>query len=288
MISTSSLTKYYGKTRGVDGLGLKVEQAEIFGLLGPNGAGKTTTIRLLMGLIKPTKGSAKIDKFDCWAQSVEVKRICGYIPGDVRLYQKYTGSQLIKLYREVRGGAKLADELTQRLDYDPSKKVKSLSKGNRQKLAVILALMHKPDVLILDEPTSGLDPLMQQEFYKILKEFKEDGSTVLVSSHFLPEIEHICDRVAIVKEGKLIVIEDVGELGGKHVKHLEVTFEKKPNIKNYQLPQVTDIKELINNTYKMKVKGDINPVLQALCKDKVKDLSFEHASLEEIFLEYYQ
>lgn len=235
MINTQSLTKFYGKTLGIDDLDLEIKEAEIFGLLGPNGAGKTTTIRLLMGLLKPSKGTAKINNFDCWAETVEVKRLCGYIPGDVRLYPNYTGRRLIDLHAEVRQRAPLAEDLIKRLSFDPTKKVKTLSKGNRQKLAVILALMHEPEVLILDEPTSGLDPLMQREFYKVVKEFKERGATILISSHFLPEIERICDRAAIIKEGKLVAVEQVKGLGGK-----------------------------------------------------VKALSSEHTSLEELFLEHYQ
>jgi len=215
MINTQSLTKYYGKTLGIENLDLNIKEAEIFGLLGPNGAGKTTTIRLLMGLLKSTKGTARINNFDCWKETVEIKRLCGYVPGDVRLYQNHTGGKLINLYTEVRGSAKLSDNLIDRLDFDLTKKIKTLSKGNKQKLAIILALMHQPEVLILDEPTSGLDPLMQREFYKILKEFQEKGATIFVSSHFLPEVERICDRAAIIKEGKLVTVEEVKELRSK-------------------------------------------------------------------------
>lgn len=219
MINTKSLTKAYGNTLGIDNLDLEIKEAEIFGLLGPNGAGKTTTIRLLMGLLKPTQGAATINDLDCWKDTVVIKRTCGYVPGDVRLYPNYSGKKLINLFAEVRGVDALSAGLIERLDFDPSKKIKTLSKGNRQKLAVILALMHQPKVLILDEPTSGLDPLMQREFYAILKEFKARGATCLVSSHFLPEIERICDRAAIIKDGKLVAVEQVTGLGGK-VKNL--------------------------------------------------------------------
>ena len=235
MINTQSLTKYYGKTLGIDDLNLEIKEAEIFGLLGPNGAGKTTTLRLLMGLLKPTQGAATINNLDCWKDTVEIKRVCGYVPGDVRLYPNYTGKKLINLFAEVRGVDALSAGLIGRLDFDPSKKIKTLSKGNRQKLAIILAFMHQPKVLIMDEPTSGLDPLMQREFYKIIKEFKARGTTCLVSSHYLPEIERICDRAAIVKDGKLVAVENVKELSGK-----------------------------------------------------AKELSKQHSSLEEIFLEHYE
>ena len=229
------MTKYYGKTLGIDDLSLEIKEAEIFGLLGPNGAGKTTTLRLLMGLLKPSQGTAAINNLNCWKDTVEIKRVCGYVPGDVRLHPNYTGKKLIKLFGEVRGGDALSAGLIERLDFDSSKKIKTLSKGNRQKLAIILALMHEPKVLIMDEPTSGLDPLMQREFYKMIKEFKAHGTTCLVSSHYLPEIERICDRAAIIKDGKLVAIENVKELS-----------------------------------------------------DAAKDLTKQHASLEEIFLEHYE
>lgn len=235
MITTQGLTKYYGKTLGIENLDLKIKKGETFGLLGPNGAGKTTTIRLLLGLLKPTKGTAKINKLDCWDKTVEIKRLCGYIPGDVRLLKNYTGRRLINLYSQLRGSLGSSDNLIYRLNFDSTKKVKQMSKGNRQKLAIILALMHQPEVLILDEPTSGLDPLMQKEFFKLIEEAKERGSTTLYSSHFLPEVERICDRAAIIKEGNLIAVEEIKKL-----------------------------------------------------RDKAKDLSKEHSSLEEVFMEYYE
>jgi ABC-2 type transport system ATP-binding protein len=235
MIITESLTKLYGNTTGIDSLDLEIANGEIFGLLGPNGAGKTTTIRLLMGLLKPTSGTARINDLDCWRDTVEIKRSGGYVPGDARLYPNYTGRQLTKLYGDVRGNSELLADLTARLDFDLTKKVRTLSKGNKQKLAIILGLMHRPDVLILDEPTSGLDPLMQREFYKILAEFKERGATCLVSSHFLPEVERICDRAAIIKDGSLVAVENVKALS-----------------------------------------------------TRAKDLTKQHESLEEIFLEHYE
>jgi len=287
MIETQSLAKFYGSTRGVENLSLKVEKGEVFGLLGPNGAGKTTTIRLLMGLMKPNSGSATVNDLDCWKQSVEVNQISAYIPGDVHLYKNETGQSLINLYGGIRKNKKLAKNLVERLDLDASKKVKNLSKGNRQKLAIVLALMFEPLVLILDEPTSGLDPLMQQEFYKIIKEFKDKGATVFISSHFLPEVEKMCEKVAILKEGSLVAVEEVDKLAKKHVSDLNVTFEAKPDLTKYKIPQITKITHVLNNHYQMKIKGEIDPVIKALSKDKIKDLSFEHATLEEIFLEHY-
>ena len=287
MIRTQSLTKYYGKTKGIENLDLSIEKGEIFGLLGPNGAGKTTTIRMLMGLIKPTKGSSVIDGLNCWKESVGVKKICGYIPGEVHLYPNATGNELINVFAAVYKSKNLANDLIKRFDYDPSKKTKNLSKGNKQKLAIILATMHRPDVLILDEPTSGLDPFMQQEFYKLLKEFEANGATILISSHFLPEVEKVCQKVGIIRQGGLVGIENVNDLHTKHLKIVEVTFEGKPNLEDFNIPEVKELGHELNNHYHMKIKGNINPVIEALAKNKVKDLSFEHASLEEIFMEYY-
>jgi len=287
MIKTANLTKFYGSTKGVENLSLEVEKGQVFGLLGPNGAGKTTTIRLLMGLMKPSSGSATVNNYDCWKQNVEVNQISAYIPGDVHLYRNETGSSLINLYGGIRKNKKLAKNLVERLDLETSKKVKNLSKGNRQKLAIVLALMFEPEILILDEPTSGLDPLMQQEFYKIIKEFKEKAATVFISSHFLPEVEKLCEKVGILKDGSLIAIEDVEKLSKKHVSELNVTFEQKPDLSKYKIPQITKITHILNNHYQMKIKGEIDPVIKVLSKDNIKDLSFEHATLEEIFLEHY-
>lgn len=287
MIKAEGLTKFYGKTRGIENLDLSIEKGQIFGLLGPNGAGKTTTLRLIMGLLKPSKGTVSIKGNDCWKQSVNVKKISGYIPGDVRLYPNETGASLINTFAGIRKNKKLADNLIKRFDFEPGKKIKALSRGNRQKLAIILAFMFEPEILVLDEPTSGLDPLMQQEFYAVTKEFQEKGTTVLISSHFLPEVEKICEKVGIVKDGKLVGTEDVGLLTTKHLRRIDITFDKKPTIANYKLPEIVEFTNIFNNHYRIKVKGQIDPVIKALSKDKIKDLSFEHATLEEIFLEYY-
>lgn len=191
VIHDEGLTKYYGKTRGVEGLNLSVYEGEIFGFLGPNGAGKSTTIRLLLGLIRPTGGRVSVLGFDCWNQAVLVKQITGFVSDNVRLYENLTGEQLLDYVHGFQPHRKVEwrDKLVQRFDLDLSFKIKDYSRGNRQKLALVAALMHRPPILILDEPTIGLDPLMQQEFYYILKEYREKGGTVFMSSHFLPEVE---------------------------------------------------------------------------------------------------
>lgn len=287
MIKIQGLTKYYGKTKGIENLDLSIKEGEVFGLLGPNGAGKTTTIRMLMGLLKPTSGLATINGLDCWNDSEKVKEITGYIPGDVHLYPNETGNSMIKIFGGIRKNSKLSKDLIERFDFDPTKRIKSLSKGNRQKLAIILAFMFEPKVLILDEPTSGLDPLMQQKFYTLIKEFEKNGATFLVSSHYLPEIEKIGEKIGIVKDGSLIGIEDVQKMSSKHLRVINVSFKEKPDLKKYKIEQIVEIKHIFDNTFQMKIKGEVDPVIKALSKDSIVDLSLEHASLEEIFLEYY-
>jgi len=224
-IVCSSLTKFYGATRGIEALDLKVRKGEIFGFLGPNGAGKTTTIRMLMGFLKPSGGDAKILGLDSWSQSVGVKKRVGNIPGDVSLYDNLHVHDLINYIDRFRPGPDpLLKDLLERLDLDISKKVKALSRGNRQKVAIVLAMMHDPEILILDEPTLGLDPLMQQEFYTILGEFKDRGKTVFLSSHILSEVERACDRVGIVRKGFLVDIKAIEEFRQNKIRHMDVIF----------------------------------------------------------------
>jgi len=205
-IRTSRLTKDYGVGRGLFDLDLQVAAQEVFGYLGPNGSGKTTTIRLLMGMIRPTTGSAYIFGLDCMREAVEVKRKVGYLPGDVPQFGSLRGSEIVAYLGGMRGGVDRATvrKLAERFDLDLDRRFREYSRGNKQKLAIVLAFMHKPDLLILDEPTSGLDPLNQQEFYALLREARDDGATVFLSSHVLSEVEHVCDRVGIVRDGRLV------------------------------------------------------------------------------------
>ena len=220
------LTKFYGHTRGIENLDLEVARGEILGFLGPNGAGKTTTIRMLMGLLRPTSGEADILGMNVWRRSVEIKFKVGNIPGDVSLYENMRVRELLDYVDRFRPGPDvLRDPLIERLDLDVSKKVKALSRGNRQKVAIVLAMMHDPEILILDEPTLGLDPLMQQEFYAILSEFKERGKTVFLSSHILSEVGRVCDRVAIVRQGVLVDVRAIEELRLNKIRHMDVVFE---------------------------------------------------------------
>ena len=282
------LTKFYGATRGIENLDLTVGHGEIFGFLGPNGAGKTTTIRMLMGLIRPTAGSAMVVGLDAWKQSVEIKRHVGAIQGDVRLYEHMHVQELLDYIDGFRSSAgSLRAELVERLDLAVGKKVKSLSRGNRQKVAIVVAMMHDPEILILDEPTLGLDPLMQQVFYAILGEFKQRGKTVFLSSHILSEVERVCDRVGIVKEGNLMDVRSIEELRQNKIRHMDVSFSGEVDISRLKaLPQVLDVKRL-DSYLRITLRGDIDAIIKEIARYQVVDLTFTQPSLEDFFMSFY-
>ncbi len=289
VIQTEALTKYYGRVRGVEDLNLEVEEGEIFGYLGPNGAGKTTTIRLLIGNINPTRGKVYLLGHRISPQSFAWKKDIGYIPGELSLYGELTGEEFLRYFAYLRGGVNWSyvKILAQRFDLDLSKPINTYSHGNRQKLGIIQALMHKPKLLILDEPTLGLDPLMQQEFYKIMGEVKGEGRTVFISSHILPEVEKICDRVGIIKEGHLIVVENVQSLKAKAMRRAEVVFAEEVNLEEFAtLPGVNDL-QIEGNTLRCLLKGEPNAFIKALARHNVVSLRVQDPSLEEIFLTFY-
>jgi ABC-2 type transport system ATP-binding protein len=288
VIETKSLTKYYGKSRGIEGLDLEVNKGEIFGFLGPNGAGKTTTIRSLLGLILPTGGSATVFGLDIVQDSVAIRMRTGYIPGDPNFYPKMTGQELLNYLANFRPGQPpvLRDKLIERFDLDVKKHCKDYSRGNKQKLAIVIAFMHDPDLLVLDEPTLGLDPIMQKEFYALMEDFSRRGKTVLLSSHILSDVDKTCERVGIIKEGKLVTVERVQELESKKVHRVNAIFADSVTTSEFDLPGVTVTKHN-ENSVELKVRGEIDPVIKVLAKHKLVDLDFEHASLEEVFLEFY-
>ena len=224
VIQIENLEKHFGLTKAVNGVSFEVKKGESFGFLGPNGAGKTTTIRCLMDFIRPSKGSITIFGLDAHKESVKLKQKIGYLPGNVKLYSKWTGYEHFSFVQDLRGKSKNLDELVQKLNYDPSIKFGNLSSGNKQKLGLILALMNEPELLVMDEPTVGLDPLLQNAIYQIINELKSNGTTVLISSHNLPEVEKICDRAGIIKQGKMVAIEDINDLGQKRLHKVEVRF----------------------------------------------------------------
>lgn len=287
VIEVKSLKKYFGKTKAVDDISFDVKGGEIFGFLGPNGAGKTTTIRCMMDFIRPTSGSISILAKDAQKDSVGLKKKIGYLSGDVKLYEKWTGKDHIKFIENIRGKSKIVGELIKKLNYDPSRKVKQLSSGNNQKLGLILALMGEPEVLIMDEPTLGLDPLLQNTIYEILEDLRNKGSTIFMSSHNLPEVEKVCDRAGIIKEGKLVAIENIEDLGEKRLRRVEVRFDDKFDKKDFKFDGVEEIEEAPDGLI-LTVRGDINPVIQKIAQHKLHDLEISHATLEDIFLEFYE
>ncbi len=290
VISTTGLTKYYGKSRGIIGLDIEVEAGEVFGFLGPNGAGKTTTIRLLLDLIRPTSGSASLFGLDSRRESVEVRRRCGYLPGELALYEKMNGADILRFFANLRGGVRWSyvEELAERLDSDLSVPVRSLSRGNKQKIGLIQALMHRPELLILDEPTAGLDPLVQQEFYRIIEGCREEGRTAFVSSHNLPEVERLCDRVAIIREGRLVDLVEVASLKEKALRRLEVRFAAPPPPEAFGgIPGLVDLR-VDDSVIHCTVRGSMDPLVKAMARFEVVNIISHEPSLEEVFLAYYE
>jgi ABC-2 type transport system ATP-binding protein len=285
-IQIENLKKYFGKVKAVDGISLDIEDGEVFGYLGPNGAGKTTTIACIMDFLRPDEGKILINGLDARAESTALKAIMGYIPADVRLYENWNGWDHLNMIENLRGKSTILPQLVRDFQFDPNVKVKNLSTGNKQKLSIIMALMPQPHILILDEPTRGLDPLLQNAFFRWLQAFKEAGATVFMSSHNLNEVEHVCSRVAIIKAGKLVTIENIKDMKGKRVLLVTAEFDEvvKPSV--FKLENV-EIVEQFENRFVFKNSGDINPLLKVLAKYKVRDLEIDHATLEDIFLEFY-
>ena len=283
-IETNKLTKYYGKSRGIIDLDLAVEQGEFFGFIGPNGAGKSTTIRTLLGLIQPTTGSARILGKDILTEKEAILAQVGYLPSEAMFYSGMRVKDVIKLSADLRKKdcRKEAENLCRRLDLDTSKKVEELSFGNRKKVSIVCALQHNPAVCILDEPTSGLDPLMQREFFSILKERHEQGTTIFLSSHILSEIQRNCTRAAIIREGRIIACDSVEVLDRTNAKRIHIQGD-------LDLSSLSGIKDLKRSEHGMSFLfgGDINELIRALSGQDIQDLSIAEPDLEEIFMHYY-
>ncbi|MBC7247912.1 MAG: ABC transporter ATP-binding protein [Actinobacteria bacterium] len=290
VIGTRGLTKYYGKQRGVEELDLEVRRGEVFGFLGPNGAGKTTTIRLLLDLIRPTRGRAEVLGMDTRTRGVEVRRRVGYLPGELALYEKMTGSEFLRYLGNLRGGVDwgYVSSLAGRLECDLGLRIKTLSRGNRQKLGILQALMHRPELLVLDEPTGGLDPLMQLEFHRMVRELRDEGATFFISSHNLPEVERMCDRVGIIREGSLVAVDDIENLKEKALRRLEIHFASPVPVEEFRgLPGVRDLR-VEDNTLVCSVVGSVDALIKTAARHEVLNLVSPEVSLEEIFMEYYQ
>jgi ABC-2 type transport system ATP-binding protein len=289
VIHTEQLTKFYGRHRGIEDLDLDVEEGEILGFLGPNGAGKTTTIRTLLDHLRPTRGRATIFGIETTVDPIAIHRRIGYLPGEFALYDKLTGGQTIEYFANLRGGVDPAYQagLVERLDVDLSRRFREYSKGNKQKIGLIVALQHRPDLLMLDEPTSGLDPLVQQSFYEIVREGRAEGRTVFLSSHILSEVERTCDRVGIIRDGRLVRIDRVESLRDLAHHQVELQFSGPIPIAEFDgLPGVSDV-SAEDHRLRMRVVGSILPVVQAAARLGVTDFVSREPTLEEVFLAEY-
>ena len=289
IIQIEKLTKSYGVHRGVIDIDLEVNEGEAFGFLGPNGAGKTTTIRVLLDHLRPTSGRATVFGIETTADPVAIHRRIGYLPGEFTLYDKLTGGQTIEYFANLRGGVDAAyqADLVARLDVDPTRKFKEYSKGNKQKIGLIVALQHRPDLLVLDEPTSGLDPLVQQTFYEVIREAKAEGRTIFLSSHILSEVEKTCDRVAIIRDGRLAKVDRVEALRDLAHHQVELRFVGDVPVGAFAaIPGVSDV-VADDHILRMRVSGSIAPVVREAARYELLDFVSREPSLEETFLAQY-
>jgi len=289
IIQIEKLTKSYGAHRGITDIDLEVNEGEAFGFLGPNGAGKTTTIRTLLDHIRPTSGRALVFGIQTNVDPVAIHRRVGYLPGEFALYDKLTGGQTIEYFANLRGGvdAPYQADLVKRLDVDTSRKFKEYSKGNKQKIGLIVALQHRPDLLILDEPTSGLDPLVQQTFYEVIREAKAEGRTIFLSSHILSEVEKTCDRVAIIRDGRLVQVDRVEALRDLSHHQVELRFAGDVPVGAFAaLAGVSDV-TTEGNLLRMRVSGPITAVVREAANHELLDFVSREPSLEETFLAQY-
>jgi ABC-2 type transport system ATP-binding protein len=288
-LRTNGLTKYYGTKRGIVDVDLEIHTGEIFGYLGPNGSGKSTTIRLLLDLLRPTRGSAEVLGHDAYDAPLDLKRQIGFLPGEMALYERMTGRDMLRYFAYLRGMEDLgdADMLAERLEADLSRPIRSLSRGNKQKVGIVQALMHRPRLAILDEPSSGLDPLVQQEFYRILLEIRADGRTVFLSSHVLAEVERTADRVAILREGHPVVISGLAELKAQALRRIELYFASPVAPQEFnRLPSVRSVRAE-NSMLELVVEGSVDDIIKVASRYRVDNVISREQDLEEVFLTYY-
>jgi beta-exotoxin I transport system ATP-binding protein len=289
-IETSGLSKTYGAVTAVVGLDLRVEPGQIFAFLGPNGAGKSTTIRMLLALQRPTAGKAAVLGLDSQADSVAIHRRVGYLPGDLALFPRLSGRRHIDWFARARGdaGTAFADELVRRFDVELDRPVRQLSTGNRQKIGIVLAFMSRPELLVLDEPTTGLDPLMQNEFGRLLRETAADGRTVFLSSHELDEVQRVADRVAIIKDGRLLVTDTVDGLRRATPRSMEVVFKQPVPAGVFDGLEGVRVVAGEGRRVVLELTADIGPVLKVIAEQDPVDIVSRHADLDELFLRFYQ
>jgi ABC-2 type transport system ATP-binding protein len=291
VIETEALTKLYGRDRGIEDVTISVEAGEVFGFLGPNGAGKTTTIRTLLDLIHPTGGRASLFGLDSQRESVAIRSRLGNLPGDFGYGRESSGREAVPLLARLRGidGLGRAEALAKRFRADLERPLGQLSRGNRQKVGLILATFHEPELLILDEPTGGLDPLMQEEFLALVAEERERGCAVFISSHDLDEVQRVCDRVGIVRNGRLIAVERMADLLGKARRKVTVRLADSSDLDELKgLAGVSEFEVDGGGLATFKVAGELDPVIKALAAHRIVDLEAVHPTLEEVFLGYYR
>lgn len=288
-VETNKLSMYYGRHRGILDVDLRVEQGEVFGFLGPNGAGKTTTQRILLDIIRPTAGEARMLGLDCQKEGVTARRRVGYLPGELALYGNMRVNQFFKMYASLQHGNGQADywkTLAERLQLDTGRRIRQLSRGNKQKLGIVVAFMSKPDLLILDEPTSGLDPLIQQTVMELVREANQAGATVFFSSHILSEVQAVCDRVGIIRDGILVATERVEDLTRQQFKRLRLVFATPPAAGSFAFDGVREI-ERTELGVTLEIRENLDKVLAAALSLDLVDIDTIPVTLEEIFLAYY-
>jgi len=288
-IEINNLTKVYGNSRGITDISFSIEEGEIFGFIGPNGAGKSTTIRTLLSLIYPTSGSAKIFGKDCIEFAPEIKKEIGYLPSEVFYYDNMKVIDLLKYSASFykKDCTKRMKELAEIMDLDLTKKIDDLSLGNKKKVGIVQGLLHEPKLIILDEPTSGLDPLMQQRFFELLEEENKKGATILFSSHILSEVQRLCNRVAIIKEGKVVTVEKISTLKENNYKRFKIETDDIVDQNFFQMIGVNNL-EVKGNEVSFLFKGNINSVLKKIAEIDISNLWIEEPDLEEIFMHYYE
>jgi len=292
IIEAQRLTKSYSGKRGIVDVSLRVDEGEVYGFLGPNGAGKTTTIRVLMALLRADSGTARIAGKDTWRDSVEIKKLIGYLPGELSLDPGLTGGQILEYFGNLRGGVDkpYVLQLIKRFDLDPNRKFRQYSSGNKRKVGLIQAFMHRPRLLVLDEPTNGLDPLNQQEFGRMVAEVRADGRTVFLSSHILTEVEQICSRVAIIRDGQIVREGGLAEL--KDIKHHEVTITFADDVPATAFETLEGVQKVEavdgGHTLRLTVQGGVDAVIKAAAQHSILTLTTHEPSLDDIFMRYYQ
>jgi ABC-2 type transport system ATP-binding protein len=291
IIDITNLSKFYGKTRGIEKVNLQIQEGEVFGFIGPNGAGKSTTIRILLNLIFPTSGSAKIMGMDVIKKTKKIKELVGYVPSDANAYGYMKVIEFLEYchrFYHLNNNIQRIYELSSWFELDPDRKISDLSMGNRKKVAIVQSLLHQPRLLILDEPTTGLDPLMQAKFFDLLRLENQKGMTIFFSSHILNEVQMLCKRVAIIKDGEIVQLEDIENLRKKQLKKVFIGFADDDSLENTILTGIVNLIKLPGNRISFMYSGEMRELINFLSGKKITSLTIEEPSLEEIFMHYYK